>query len=81
MLVCHGALDPHVPMTDVSAFIEEMNRAEADWQLLVLGGALHGFTHQDAVAHKVPGVAYHALADARSSSATQMFLAELFSSH
>src|ERR1700736_1642617 len=27
VLVCHGALDPHVPMTDVNPFIEEMNSA------------------------------------------------------
>src|SRR5947207_12467522 len=37
ILVCHGALDPHVPMTHVSAFVEEMNRAGADWQLIVYG--------------------------------------------
>jgi dienelactone hydrolase len=67
-------------MTDVTAFIEEMNHAEADWQLVILGGAMHGFTHQDAAAYQVPGVAYNALADARSSSAIQMFLAELFAS-
>ena len=81
VLVCHGALDPHVPMTDVTAFSEEMNRAEADWQLLILGGAMHGFTHEDAAQSKMPGVAYHAVADARSSTAIKMFLAELFNSH
>jgi dienelactone hydrolase len=46
ILVCHGALDPHVPMTQVSAFAEEMKRAGADWQLIVYGGAMHGFTHE-----------------------------------
>ena len=65
-------------MTDVAGFIEEMNRAEADWQLVVYGGAMHGFTHQDAVGYKIPGVAYHALADDRSSVAIQIFLAEIF---
>jgi dienelactone hydrolase len=78
VLVCHGALDPHVPMTDVTGFVEEMNRAETDWQLVVLGGAMHGFTHPDS-RQKLPGVAYNALADARSFAATQRFLAELFS--
>jgi len=79
VLVCHGALDPHVPMTDVTGFVEEMNRAEADWQLMILGGAMHGFTHPDSP-QKLPGVAYNALADARSFAATQRFLAELFGS-
>ena len=65
VLVCHGALDPHVPMADVTAFVDEMNNAGADWQLIIYGGAMHGFTHEDAAGYKVPGVAYHAQADAR----------------
>src|SRR5215472_654391 len=44
VLVCHGALDPHVPMADVVRFVEEMDHAGADWQLIVYGGAMHGFT-------------------------------------
>src|SRR6266403_2567568 len=46
ILVCHGALDPHVPMTQVNAFVQEMNEAGANWQLTVYGGAMHGFTHE-----------------------------------
>ena len=46
VLICHGALDPHVPMAQVNEFIEEMNGAGADWQLIVYGGAMHGFTHE-----------------------------------
>jgi dienelactone hydrolase len=76
ILVCHGALDPHVPMTQVSAFVEEMNRAGTDWQLIVYGGAMHGFTHE-AGPH-LPGVAYHAQSDARSAAAMQGFFVELF---
>ena len=79
VLVCHGALDPHVPMTDVTGFVDEMNRAEVDWQLVILGGALHGFTHPDSP-QQLPGVRYNALADARSFAATRKFLGELFSS-
>jgi dienelactone hydrolase len=76
ILVCHGALDPHVPMTQVSAFAEEMKRAGADWQLIVYGGAMHGFTHEDGL--HAPGVAYHAQSDARSAAAMQSFFMELF---
>ncbi|HET9893797.1 MAG TPA: dienelactone hydrolase family protein [Streptosporangiaceae bacterium] len=47
ILVCHGARDPHVPPRDVAAFAEEMNAAGADWELIMYGGALHGFTHAD----------------------------------
>jgi dienelactone hydrolase len=81
VLVCHGALDPHVPLAQVSAFMEEMNGAGADWQLIVYGGAMHGFTHEhQAAGAGVPGVAYHAPTDARSSAAIASFFAELFGS-
>lgn len=76
ILVCHGALDPHVPAPHVTAFTEEMITAGADWQLNVYGGALHGFTHETP--SSTPGVAYNAVADARSSAAIRAFLAEVF---
>jgi dienelactone hydrolase len=76
ILVCHGALDPHVPMAHVNGFVEEMNGAQADWQLIVYGRALHGFTHENASG--IPGVAYDALADNRSSAAIDAFFREVF---
>jgi dienelactone hydrolase len=78
VLVCHGALDPHVPTTQVNSFVEEMIRARADWQLIVYGEAMHGFTHQERPT--ALGIAYNALADARSAEAIRSFLAELFGS-
>jgi len=65
-------------MSDVTAFMEEMGGAAADWQLIVYGGAMHGFTHEDAATSKISGVAYNAQADARSWTATKLFFAELF---
>ncbi|MDT5024332.1 MAG: hypothetical protein QOE61_758 [Micromonosporaceae bacterium] len=75
VLVCHGASDPHVPMGDVAAFTDEMNRADADWQLNIYGRAMHGFTHKHAVPGAIPGVAYDAIADERSFTAACTFLA------
>jgi dienelactone hydrolase len=77
ILVCRGALDPHVPMSQVSAFVEEMNQAGADWQLIVYGGAMHGFTHTGD--SQLPAVQYHLRSDIRSSIAIQDFFSELFS--
>jgi dienelactone hydrolase len=77
VLVCHGALDPHVPTAQVTAFADEMRDAGVDWQLCVYGGAMHGFTHETGSV-SMPGVAYHAPSDARSSIAIQVFLAEVF---
>jgi dienelactone hydrolase len=76
ILACHGAADPHVPAADVAAFAEEMNHAEADWQLVMYGRAQHGFTHRHAVPGAMPGVAYDRLADERSFAAARAFLAE-----
>jgi dienelactone hydrolase len=77
VLACHGALDPHVPMTDVVAFGEEMTQAGADWQLNIYGGAVHGFTHADAVPGATPGVEYHAETDRRSFADISFFLADV----
>lgn len=76
VMVCHGALDPHVPMPHVTAFAEEMSEARADWQLILYGGAMHGFTHKGATG--MPGVAYDRAADARSTVAIHQFFLELF---
>ena len=70
VLVCHGALDPHVPMTDMVAFAGEMTKAGANWQVNVYGGDAH------AVEGAMPGVAYHAETDRRSFAAARAFLAE-----
>ncbi len=53
-----------------------MNAAGTDYQLIVYGGAMHGFTHD--VGPQAPGVAYHAVSDQRSSPAIKAFLAEVF---
>jgi dienelactone hydrolase len=78
ILVCHGALDPHVPVAHVDAFVEEMKRAGVDWQLIMYGEAVHGFTHKGAARN--PGVAYNAAADQRSTIAINDFFAEVFGS-
>jgi dienelactone hydrolase len=83
ILICHGAADPHVPLSDVTTFAEEMNHAGADWQLVMYGRAAHGFTHRDAVPGApgtMPGVAYDQLADERSFAAARTFLADTLTS-
>lgn len=78
LLVCHGARDPHVPMSDVAAFSEEMIRADADWRLVMYGHAVHGFTHRHAVPGGMPGVAYDQNADELSFGTARDFLAAAF---
>jgi len=76
VLVCHGALDPHVPMADVDAFVREMTEVDADWQLNVYGSALHGFTHESALPGATAGVRYDRVSDQRSFLAAANLLTE-----
>jgi dienelactone hydrolase len=79
ILACHGSADPHVPMDDVATFAAEMDRCGADWQMIIYGGAMHGFTHRQAAPGSIPGVAYDPVAAARSFGAARAFLADALS--
>jgi dienelactone hydrolase len=73
ILVCQGAADPHCSLDDVIAFATEMKHVGADWELVVYGNAMHGFTHEDAKG-QMPGVLYNATADERSLDTIRAFL-------
>jgi dienelactone hydrolase len=78
VLVLHGANDPYVPWTEVSAFQEEMRSAAVDWQLIVYAGAVHAFTDPAAGTNPDKGAAYHPEAAAKAWEDTKTFLARLF---
>lgn len=77
ILACQGALDPHCSLGDAMRFAEEMRSVAADWEMVIYGNAMHGFTHEDAKG-QMAGVQYDAEADARSLSAIRAFLARAF---
>ncbi len=79
LLVCTGVEDPLVPPEQVAAFVEEMRRADADWQLMTYAHAGHGFTRKDAASVGIPGVFYEERADRRSWNAMKAFFDEIFS--
>jgi dienelactone hydrolase len=78
VLVLHGAADPNVPMTEVTAFADEMHAANIDWDLVMYGGAVHSFTEEAAGSDPSKGAAYDADADRRSWEAMHEFFDELF---
>jgi dienelactone hydrolase len=80
VLVCHGAMDPFITLENVTKFTEEMQAAGVDFQVIIYGGAKHGFTNPGADRFGRPGIAYHAPSDARSCAAMRQFLAEIFGS-
>ncbi len=75
VLVCHGAMDPLVPLAQVAAFEEQMSKTSVDWQVCIYGGAMHAFTNPAA---NVEGMAYHATADRRSWNAMLALFEEVF---
>ena len=78
VLVLHGADDPHSPPEQVAAFQNEMRKAGVDWQMIIYGGAVHGFTNPDNGDDNSKGVAYNEKADKRSWEAMKPFFTEIF---
>jgi dienelactone hydrolase len=78
VLVQIGADDPIIPPDQRTAFEAEMKAAEADWRLLVYGGAGHSFTNPDVNALNRPGFEYNESADKRSWRAMLDVFDEVF---
>jgi dienelactone hydrolase len=78
VLVCHGSDDPMIPTPQVNAFVEEMTKAQADWQLIAYGNTVHSFTNPDADGSIMPGIKFNAQSDARSWLAMKNFFEEIF---
>jgi dienelactone hydrolase len=78
VLVCHGAIDPHVPTEQVQTFQKEMNDAKVDYQFIAYSGAVHSFTNPNAGSDPSKGSAYNKEADTRSWEHMKIFLKELF---
>jgi len=81
ILVCHGEADSMVSMDDVATFENEMNAARADYELLLLPQAKHGFSspQADINAQKFDiDVGYQEKADQESWAAMQKLFHEVF---
>jgi dienelactone hydrolase len=76
VLVCHGDADPMVPRSQVLAFWEEMDAAEANWHFHSYSGVKHGFTNPAPTEN--PATAYDASADRQSWAAMHELFDEVF---
>ena len=47
MLILHGAEDTAVPMTDVTALVENLKKNKKDFTVHIFADAVHGFTHRN----------------------------------
>ncbi|HPL62163.1 MAG TPA: dienelactone hydrolase family protein [Syntrophales bacterium] len=77
VLVLHGADDPFVPLRQVNAFINEMQKGGVDWQMNIYGGVVHSFTNPASGEDRKKGLAYDEKADRRSWEAMKSFLEEV----
>jgi dienelactone hydrolase len=80
ILVAHGSKDEFVPKERVDAFQAALDKAGADWQMAIYGGAYHSFTVPDADKRGIDNIAYDKQADKRSWAIMQDFFSEVFSS-
>ena len=76
VLVLTGADDPYVSEDELKNFKSEMQAAGADWEMCILGNAVHSFSNPDADAAKIPGIAYNEPAARRGWQIFENFLAE-----
>ncbi|UFW47752.1 MULTISPECIES: dienelactone hydrolase family protein [Bradyrhizobium] len=78
VLVCHGAADALVSLAQLASFQDVMSRSSVDWQVLVQGGAPHGFTNPELIEAGLPNHGYHEAADRRSWAAMLGLFGEAF---
>jgi dienelactone hydrolase len=78
ILVCNGNDDPFVPAEHVTALINELTKAGADWQIINYGGTVHSFTNPEADSRGNPALKYNKLSDERSWKAMTSFFDEIF---
>ncbi len=81
MLVCHGAADSLITMSDLEAFRQEMDAAQAEYEVLLLDGAKHGFSNRlaDVNAEKYGiDLGYQKQADEKSWAAMQDLFKRVF---
>jgi dienelactone hydrolase len=77
ILVLNGDADPLVPLNEISAFVDEMRAADANWEIDTYGNARHSFTGEGIVGKSGPEAGLHAQSERRSWQATLQFLREV----
>lgn len=77
VLALVGTDDPHIPISQVTAFEAEMRGGGVDFQVVRYGGLGHDFTTPEAGRDLKSGRAYDSSADRRANEAMRGFFAEV----
>ncbi|MDB6081060.1 MAG: carboxymethylenebutenolidase [Chlamydiia bacterium] len=75
VLILHGHDDAIVPLTELSAFEQELNQANVDWQVNIYSHTMHAFMNP-SVNDPAFGTVYNPLAAERGWIAIKNFLVE-----
>jgi dienelactone hydrolase len=77
ILVLQGSANPYVDAGQLSKYMEAMNQSGIDWQMVLYGGAKHGFTDPNAAQYNMKEFEYNEAADRRSWRQVGFFLKEV----
>jgi dienelactone hydrolase len=77
VLVMNGADDSFVPREQIDGFMDEMRKADADWEFVNFGGAVHCFAEPDEHG-ALKGCMFHAPSYKRSVFLMHGFFNESF---
>jgi dienelactone hydrolase len=78
ILVLQGSADPYLDPKELTDYIGAMDKSGLDWQMVLFGGAKHGFTDPNADHYNIKKFAYNEAADRRSWKQVALFLTGLF---
>lgn len=78
MLIAHGNADPFVPREIVTKFQDNLDKAGADWQMIIYGNVLHSFTNPKSDSRGMDALKYDKAADDASWLAMQAFFKDIF---
>jgi dienelactone hydrolase len=78
ILICHGAADPFTKLGEIEQYISAMERSGLDYQMIIYGGARHGFTNPGADKIGMDALKYSNSADLRSWADMEVFFEEIF---
>jgi dienelactone hydrolase len=78
IVIAHGQDDPFLTPDHIQKFRETLEKAKADWHMVIYGGARHSFTNPSADRYGIQGIRYQEQADRRSWEHMKVFFKELF---
>jgi len=77
LLIMYGAKDEFVPQEDMEQLQNVLDEAHLDWQMIIYGDAVRGFSNSKLGFEVTDGMAYNYNADLRSFDAMRQFFTDL----